>query len=143
MSEMRQELGKLRRLRDQIVETASSAAVPDALPAPTRVAPRARPSASTRSAAPAPGWATSPAGGVHAGAQSSESEADSEETAEPAESMAEFRESIVGEAVRRLRRDQRLERVTEPRFLPLFKADSYRLYDRTPGFSRTQRAQQR
>jgi len=57
--------------------------------------------------------------------------------------MAEFRESIVGEAVRRLRRDQRLERVTDPRFVRLFKTDAYRLYDRTPGFSRTQRAQQR
>jgi len=57
--------------------------------------------------------------------------------------MAEFRESIVGEAVRRLRRDQRLERVTDPRFVPLFKTDAYRLFDRTPGFSRTQRAQQR
>jgi len=57
--------------------------------------------------------------------------------------MAEFRESIVGEAVRRLRRDQQLERATDPRFVPLFKTDSYRLYDRTPGFSRTQRAQQR
>jgi len=57
--------------------------------------------------------------------------------------MAEFRESIVGEAVRRLRRDQRLERVTDPRFVPLFKTDAYRLLDRTPGFSRTQRAQQR
>jgi len=143
MTEMRQELGELRRLRDQIVETASSAAVHDALPASTRVAPRAGPSASTRSVAPATGWATSPAGGVLAGAQSSASEADSEETAEPAASMAEFRESIVGEAVRRLRRDQRLERVTDSRFVPLFKTDSYRLYDCTPGFSRTQRAQQR
>ena len=57
--------------------------------------------------------------------------------------MAEFRESIVGEAVRRLRRDQRLERVTDPRFVLLFKADAHWLYDRTPGFSRTQRAQQR
>jgi len=57
--------------------------------------------------------------------------------------MAEFRESIVGEAVRRLRRDQRLERVTDPRFVPLFKKDAYRVFDRTPVFSRTQRAQQR
>jgi len=57
--------------------------------------------------------------------------------------MAEFCESIVGEAVRRLRRDQRLEQVTDPRFVPLFKTDAYWLYDRTPGFSRTQRAQQR
>jgi len=57
--------------------------------------------------------------------------------------MAEFRESIVGEAVRRLRRDQRLERVTDPRFVPEFRTDSYRMDDRTPGFSRTQRAQQR
>jgi len=66
-----------------------------------------------------------------------------EDTAELASSMAEFRESIVGEAVRRLRRDQRLERVTDPRFVLLFKADAHWLYDRTPGFSRTQRAQQR
>jgi len=57
--------------------------------------------------------------------------------------MAEFRESIVGEAVRRLRRDQRLERVANPRFVPLFKTDEYRLFDRTPGFSCTQQAQQR
>jgi len=55
MTEMRQELGELRRLRDQIMETASLAAVPEALPAPTRVAPRAGPSASTRSTVPAPG----------------------------------------------------------------------------------------
>jgi len=143
MTEMRQELGELRRLRDPISETASSAAMPEARPAPSRVAQRAVPSASTRSAAPTPGWATFPAGGVHSGALSSDSEADSEDTAEPAASMAEFRESIVGEAIRRLRRDQRLERVTDPRFVPLFKTDAYRLYDRTPGFSRTQRAQQR
>jgi len=143
MAEMRQELGELRRLRDQIVETASSAAIPDTLPPPARAAPRAAPSTSARSAAPAPGLATSPAGGVHAGAHLSDSEADSEATGEPAASMAEFRESIVGEAVRRLRRDQRLERVTDPRFVPLFKTDAYRLFDRTPGFSRTQRAQQR
>jgi len=143
MAEMRQELGELRRLRDQITETASSAAMPEAPAAPPRVTPRAGPSVSTRSAAPTPGWATSPAGGVHAGAHSSDSEADWDDTAEPASSTAEFRESIVGEAVRRLRRDQRLERVTDPRFVPLFKTDAYRMYDRTPGFSRTQRAQQR
>jgi len=58
-------------------------------------------------------------------------------------SIAEFREAIVGEAVRRLRSVQRLERVTDPRFVPLFKTDACRLYDRTPGFSRTPRAQQR
>jgi len=57
--------------------------------------------------------------------------------------MAEFRESIVGEAGRRPRRDQRLERITDPWFVPLFKTDACRLFDRTPGFSRTQRAQQR
>jgi len=91
MTEIRQELGELRRLRDQIAETASSAAMPKALPAPSRVAQRAEPSASTRSAAPTPGWATSPAGGVHAGAHSFDSEADSEDTTEPAASMAEFR----------------------------------------------------
>jgi len=75
MTEMRQELGELRRLRDQIAETASSAAMPGAAPAPPCVAPRAGPSASTRLAAPTPGWATSPAGGVHAGAHSSDSAA--------------------------------------------------------------------
>jgi len=57
--------------------------------------------------------------------------------------MAEFRESIVGEAGRRPRRDQRLERITDPWFVPLFKTDAHRLFYRTPGFSRTQRAQQR
>jgi len=50
--------------------------------------------------------------------------------------------AIVGEAVRRLLRDQRLERVTDPRFVPLLKTVAYRLFDRTPGFSRTQQAQQ-
>jgi len=143
MAEMRQELGELRRLRDQIAETAPSAAMPEALPAQARAGPRAAPSASARSAAPTPGWATSPAGGVHAEAHSSDSEADLENTGEPAATMEEFRESIVGVAVRRLRRDQRLERVTDPRFVPLFKTDAYRLFDRKPGFSRTQRAQQR
>jgi len=80
MAEMQQELGELCRLRDQIVETASSAAMPDALPAPARAAPRAEPSAAARSAAPTHVWATSPAGGVHAGAHFSDSEADSEDT---------------------------------------------------------------
>ena len=142
MAEMRQDLGELLRLRDQIAKTASSAAMPEAPDVPSRVAPRAGPSASTRSAAPTPGWATSRAGGVHAGAHSSDSDADSDDTAEPASSIAEFRESIVGEAVRRLRSVQRLELVTDPRFVPLFKTDACRLYDRTPGFSRTPRAQQ-
>ena len=87
--------------------------------------------------------ATSPAGGVHAGAHSSDSEVDSENTGDPAASMTEFRESIVGGAVRRLRRDQRLERVTDPGFVPRFETDVYRLFDSTPGFSRTQRLQQR
>ena len=143
IAEMRQEIGELRRLRDQIMETASSAAIPEALPAPARAGPRAAPSASARSAAPTPGWATSPADGVHAGAHSSDSEVDSEDKGDPAASMAEFSESIVGDAVRRLRRDQRLERVTDPRLVPRFKTDVYRLFDCAPGFSRTQRAQQR
>jgi len=59
MAEMRQDMGELRRLRDQIAKTASSAAMPEAPAVPSRVAPRAGPSASTRSAAPTPGWATS------------------------------------------------------------------------------------
>jgi len=55
MADMQQELGELRRLRDQIAETASSAAMPEAPSAPPRAAPRAELSASTRSAAHTPG----------------------------------------------------------------------------------------
>lgn len=74
--------------------------------------------------APTPGWAPSPSGGVHAGAHSPDSEADFDDTGETAASMEEFRKSIVGEAVRRLRRDQRLDWVTDPRLVPLFKRDA-------------------
>lgn len=48
MTEMRQELKELRPRREQIAETAPSAAMPEALPAPSRVAQRAGPTASTR-----------------------------------------------------------------------------------------------
>jgi len=112
------DLGDLRRLRVQIAMMASSMTDTPGL---------GRGSESNLcsiAVAPTPEWERSLVGGPHGADGSSDSAVDTDDAAEPVAWMAELPQTIVGKAVRRVRRYQRLEQFTDPSFGALFQTDA-------------------